>query len=76
MFPYKAMRLDEKMSLIMPEREPRRYASDVVIYTEDGITVESLIEVNKPHEINGWKIYQVSYDESKGKWSDISIFEL
>ena len=76
MFPYKAMRLDEKMSLIMPEREPRRYASEVMIYTEDGKTEESLIEVNKPHEINGWKIYQVSYDESKGRWSDISIFEL
>lgn len=27
-------------------------------------------------EIEGWKIYQLSYDESKGGWSDISIFEL
>lgn len=76
MFPYKALRLDEKVSLIMPEREPRRYASEVTVYTEGGQTLESTIEVNKPFAVDGWKIYQVSYDESKGKWSDISIFEL
>ncbi|NDV83199.1 cytochrome c biogenesis protein ResB [Bacteroides sp. 51] len=76
MFPYKAIRLDENMSLIMPEREPRRYASEVTVYTESGKSLESTIEVNKPYEVDGWKIYQVSYDESKGRWSDISIFEL
>lgn len=76
MFPYKALRLNEEVSLIMPEREPKRYASEVIIYTKDGKSVESTIEVNKPTEVNGWKIYQVSYDESKGKWSTISILEL
>lgn len=76
MFPYKAIWLNDKMSLIMPNREPRRYASDVTIYTESGKTEEGVIEVNKPYKIDGWKIYQVSYDESKGRWSDISIFEL
>lgn len=76
MFPYKAMRLNETMSLIMPEREPRRYASEVTLYTEAGKTIEAVIEVNKPYKIEGWKIYQVSYDENKGRWSDISIFEL
>ena len=35
-----------------------------------------VIEVNKPFELEGWKIYQLSYDESKGRWSDISVFEL
>jgi len=25
--------------------------------------------------IKGWKIYQVSYDQSKGKWSSLSILE-
>ena len=60
----------------MPDREPRRYSSDVVIYTESGKTQEETIEVNRPAEIEGWKIYQLSYDESKGRWSDISVFEL
>lgn len=76
MFPYKAIRLNEEVSLVMPEREPRRFASDVTVYTESGRTDSTTIEVNKPFEIEGWKIYQLSYDESKGRWSDISVFEL
>ena len=76
LFPYQALRLDNDCSLVMPDREPRRYSSDVMIYTESGKTLEETIEVNKPAEIEGWKIYQLSYDESKGRWSDISVFEL
>lgn len=76
MFPYKALRLNENVSLVMPEREPRRFASEVVVYTESGEKLSAVIEVNKPLEAGGWKIYQLSYDESKGKWSDVSIFEL
>ena len=60
----------------MPEREPRRFASDVMVYTKDKQTKEACIEVNKPLSIAGWKIYQLSYDETKGKWSRMSVFEL
>lgn len=76
-FPYKAVRLNDKVSLIMPEREPRRFASDVVVYTQQTEKIEeATIEVNKPFHIDGWKIYQLSYDETKGKWSTVSILEL
>ena len=76
LFPYKAIRLDSLTSLVMPEREPQRFASEVKIYTQEGTITEGTIEVNRPMEIEGWKIYQLSYDESKGRWSDISVFEL
>ena len=76
MFPYQALRLDSVSSLVMPEREPRRFASEVVIYTESGKIIESTVEVNSPVEVEGWKIYQYSYDEGKGRWSDVSVFEL
>ena len=76
LFPYKALRLDSLTSLVMPEREPRRFASDVMVYTKDKQTKEACIEVNKPLSIAGWKIYQLSYDETKGKWSRMSVFEL
>lgn len=76
LFPYKALRLDSLTSLVMPEREPQRFASEVKVYTQRGAIVEDTIEVNRPMEIEGWKIYQLSYDESKGRWSDVSIFEL
>ncbi len=76
LFPYKALRLNEEVSIVMPEREPKRFASEVTVYTEAGKKENAVIEVNKPFEIEGWKIYQLSYDESKGRWSDISVFEL
>ena len=76
LFPYKAIRLDSLTSLVMPEREPRRFASEVKIYTQEGTITEGTIEVNRPMEIEGWKIYQLSYDETKGRWSDVSVFEL
>ena len=49
----------------MPEREPQRFASEVKIYTQEGTITEGTIEVNRPMEIEGWKIYQLSYDETK-----------
>ncbi len=76
MFPYKALRLDDRCSAVMPEREPKRYASEVTVYAEDGEKVDAVIEVNHPLEIDGWKIYQLSYDAALGRWSDISVFEL
>ena len=76
LFPYASLRLNEKVSLIMAEREPKRYASDVMVYTQSGYSKEELIEVNKPLSVDGWKIYQLSYDETIGKWSQYSVFEL
>lgn len=76
LFPYRAMRLDSLTSLVMPEREPQRFASEVKIYTQEGTITEGTIEVNRPMEVEGWKIYQLSYDETKGRWSDVSVFEL
>lgn len=76
LFPYRALKLDSICSLVMPDREPRRYASRVHVYTQKGEKAEGTIEVNKPMNIDNWDIYQLSYDETKGKWSDISIFEL
>lgn len=75
-FPYNALKLNDKHTLVMPEREAKRFASNVIIYTEQGDKYSTTIEVNKPAKVNGWKIYQLSYDQDKGKWSDISIFEL
>lgn len=76
LFPFNALRLNDKISVVMPEREPERFTSNVIIYTKSGKEMKADIEVNKPFNVEGWKIYQLSYDETKGKWSDISILEL
>ena len=76
MFPYVTLPLNDSEVLVMPEREPKRFASDVTVYTKEKQKKEALIEVNKPLSVGGWKIYQLSYDETMGRWSKISIFEL
>lgn len=76
LFPYQALRLKDGRMLAMPNREPRRFASLVNIYTQSGQNIQTEIEVNKPFTIEGWKIYQLSYNEQMGKWSNLSVFEL
>lgn len=76
MFPSKELRLDSTVCLFMPEPEPLRYASAVKVITKDGLSVEDTISVNKPLDVDKWKIYQLDYDREMGRWSDVSIFEL
>lgn len=60
----------------MPEREPQRYVSTVEVMTKAGLHTLKKIEVNHPLNIEGWKIYQLSYDTQMGKWSETSVLEL
>lgn len=76
LFPYQALRIDSLTSVVMPDREPRRYCSEVKIYTQKGTICHTTIEVNRPATVEGWKVYQLSYDQVKGRWSDMSVFEL
>ena len=55
---------------------PRRFASDISVYTEDGQNLRGTVEVNKPLKVNGWKIYQYGYDATLGSESPYSVFLL
>lgn len=55
---------------------PKRYASDVNIYTKSGNNFHATVDVNKPIKVDGWKIYQYGYDTAAGPESRISILEL
>jgi len=55
---------------------PKRFASEIHILTKTGKNIEATIDVNKPCEVEGWKIYQYSYDTQMGAQSQISILEL
>jgi len=57
-------------------RVPKRFASDVTVYTKKGAVVPAVIEVNKPIVVEGWKLYQYDYDAEKGPDSEISVLEL
>ena len=55
---------------------PKRYASEVEIVTSDDERIQTTIDVNKPAKVDGWKIYQYSYDTQMGKQSQTSTLEL
>ncbi len=76
LFPYVPLRLSPSEELVMPDREPACYLSDINVYTKEGRSLRVKVEVNHPVTIGDWKIYQTSYDESMGKWSRMSVFEL
>ena len=55
---------------------PKRFASEIQILTKTKKNIETVIDVNKPYEVDGWKIYQYGYDTQMGADSQISILEL
>ena len=55
---------------------PKRFASEVQILTKTGKNIQATVDVNKPVEVEGWKIYQYGYDTAMGSMSNISILEL
>lgn len=68
----------ELKKFIMEEYDdgtPKRFASEVNILTKGGENFHTTIDVNKPAEVDGWKIYQYGYDTAAGAQSQISIFE-
>ena len=76
LFPFQELKLTKQLSLVMARREPERYASRIHVYTESQKNIVATVEVNKPVSIDGWRIYQLSYDEAMGRWSETSTFEL
>lgn len=76
LFPFQEPKLTKQLSLVMARREPERYASRIHVYTESQKNIVATVEVNKPVSVDGWRIYQLSYDEAMGRWSETSTFEL
>jgi len=70
------LQLTPEVRLAMSTREPERFSSDVDIFTQDGNARKAVITVNNPVTVEGWKIYQYSYNEQMGKWSTYSVLEL
>ena len=55
---------------------PKRFASEIQILTKSEKNIQATVDVNKPVEVDGWKIYQYGYDTSMGAQSNTSILEL
>ncbi|MFI3296496.1 MAG: cytochrome c biogenesis protein ResB [bacterium] len=67
---------NEQYRMVMSEPDPKRFSSDVEVYTKDGLDISATIEVNKPLKVGSWIIYQYGYDSRAGSQSSYSSFEL
>lgn len=76
LYQYEALKIDENLSVVMTIPEVKKFTSEVSILQKNGERIETTIEVNKPFDFDGWKIYQLSYNEKMGKWSNTSVLEL
>ena len=68
-----AIELKEFIMETYDDGSPRRFASDIQILTKTGKNILTTVEVNKPVEVDGWKIYQYGYDTQMGAMSQTSI---
>ncbi|MBK5192197.1 MAG: cytochrome c biogenesis protein ResB [Flavobacteriaceae bacterium] len=75
-YPYESFKISEDYSVVMTIPEVKKFSSDIDILTKDGERISAILEVNKPFSYKGWKIYQLSYDDKMGKWSNLSVLEL
>lgn len=76
MFPHKSLYLTDTLGLLMGVPEPKKFRSEVTIYSKNGVRVDTSIEVNRPVVVDGWTIYQLGYDDKMGKWSNQSTIEM
>ncbi len=76
MFDARYLWLDGRNVLVMTLPEPRKYQSKVIARTMRDEPRELIIEVNKPPKIAGWRLYQLSYNQNMGKWSNLSVLEV
>lgn len=67
--------LDSSRSVALSSPEPKSFYSRLAITSGSNTTDTIILKVNNPYEIKGWKLYQSSYDLSKGKWSTLSVIE-
>jgi len=56
--------------------KPKTFTSKITVYTQQGDTINGIVEVNKPLSVYGWKIYQHSYDKTLGKLGRYSVFTI
>jgi hypothetical protein len=73
---YMTLPLNEHQCVVMTVAEPKRFMSDIEVYTPDGLIKKALLEVNKPLRAGSWTIYQYGYDNKAGRLSSYSSIEL
>lgn len=74
--PYKSLKINKDFSMVMTVPDPKKFSAAISLIHQDGMQESVNIMVNKPYSYKDWKIYQLSYNERMGKWSDTTVLEL
>jgi hypothetical protein len=69
------MFLDQRYALAMTVPEAKEFSSMIETIQNNGKTQTIKLRVNDPVQVGAWNLYQLSYDEEKGKWSTLSVIE-
>jgi hypothetical protein len=69
------IQISENKAFAMTMPQASLFRSHVNLYTKSGRDEHVEIEVNKPVRAEGWLLYQYSYDDRFGKWSQASVIE-
>jgi hypothetical protein len=67
--------LDKQFALAMTVPEAKEFSSLIEVIERNGKTYTTKLRVNDPIHVGAWNLYQVSYDEERGKWSTLSVIE-
>jgi hypothetical protein len=71
----KYFHIDHNFKLAIPVAKPKSFKSTGHYFTHDNETGTFELFVNKPFRLKGFDLYQTSYDEKMGKWSNTSMIE-
>ena len=64
------------LSLGIRPGTPKAFRSTVTVHDENGHQSKATLEVNHPVDFQGWKFYQMGYDQKAGRWSQVSVIEV
>lgn len=75
MFEPSTLSLPDGSVLHMNTPAPMKYSSTISVTDAKGRRESFEVSVNHPAKIGSWRIYQASYDVTKGRWSDYSVLQ-
>lgn len=71
----KNLDVNNEFYFAMYNAEPREYSSQIEILKPGHKNIKYTLKVNHPLTIDGWTLYQLGYENERGKWSRYSTIE-
>lgn len=75
MAPPKTVKM-ESFTISIRSRMPKVYETKADLFTKQGAQYPVSIKVNEPIKVNDWVVYQSSYNQAMGRWSNTSTMTI